>query len=475
METSSHGDVIAFVDSLQRMGAPISVRELARSAGGRAVPIIVASRPRVTTAQEARRLNRPIVYLQANIHGGEVEGKEATLALLRDWSFGRQPNVLDSLVVIVVPIYNADGNERLAVQARNRAEQNGPALIGERANGMGLDLDRDYVKAEAPETRGSLAAFNSWDPDVFIDLHTTDGSSHGSALTYSPSLHPAAPLGAYTADTLLPELRRRMRDRHGLETVPHGNFTTNGDESLTAAAKSGWVAYDHGQRFATNYYGLRGKISILGEAFSHDPFERRVASTRAFVQEALSLFAEQRDLTRARVERGREGSSFTVTNTGPVAVRATVLRATVLRATVLRAPSLEGYVMDVSWAGAARLLRLHGVTVTALERPMMASVQVFTIDSLTIAAQPFQGHREASVTGTWKEATRLLPAGSFHVRAATPHDLLAMELLEPESDDGLLTWNLFDAVLGRGKEAPVARLTAPLRLYSPGRSAAPSR
>jgi len=516
LETSSHADVIGFVDSLVAMGAPITVRELARSPMGKVLPMIIASRPRVNSPQEARRLGRPIVYVQANIHAGEVEGKEAVLALLRDWSFGRAPNVLDSLVVIVVPIYNADGNDKLAPQARNRGAQLGPAMIGERPNGAGLDLNRDYVKAEAPETRGSLMAFNAWDPDVFMDLHTTNGSYHGYALTYAPSLHPAAALAPYTADTLLPELRSRMRTRHQFETFPYGNFSTQAgrDEAASAGDKSSWVTYEHKQRYGSNYYGLRGRISILSEAYSHDPFARRVASTRAFVQEALSLVAERRKEIRAHIDAGIAASTFTASNTRAVALRSRftsrpdtqlVLMEELERrtdttgtnepgvprtmrrtgkivsrrmpvidrfeATLMRRPTIEGYVMDGSWTEAARQLRAHGVTVTVLPRAMTASLEVFELDSVAISVRAFQGHREVVVTGRWRTLTRTLPAGTFWVKMATSRDLLAMLLLEPESDDGLLTWNTFDAVLARGKEAPVARLTAPLRLYSPGKSA----
>lgn len=308
-ETSSYADVMAFVDSLQKLGAPISVSELARSPMGKSVPLVVASRPRVNTPAEARALGRPIVYVQANIHAGEVEGKEAVLALLRDWSFATRPTVLDSLVVVVVPIYNSDGNDKLAAQARNRGAQNGPEMIGERPNGAGLDLNRDYVKVEAPETLGSLKAFAAWNPDLFMDLHTTNGSYHGYALTYSPSLHPAAPLAPFTADTLLPEIRRRMKAKHGFETFPYGNFTgANGRESLTAETKSGWVTYEHKPRYGTNYFGLRGGVSILSEAYSHDPFDRRVASTRAFVQEVLSYAAASPAGLLARVKAGRQAT-----------------------------------------------------------------------------------------------------------------------------------------------------------------------
>lgn len=511
-----YGDVLAFIDSLVLMKAPITVTQLARSPKGKILPLIIASRPRVSTPQEARRLNRPIVYVQANIHAGEVEGKEAVLALLRDWSFGTKPNVLDSLVVIVVPIYNADGNDTLSPTGRNRSAQNGPAMIGERPNGMGLDLNRDYVKAEAPETRGSLEAFNRWEPDVFMDLHTTNGSYHGYALTYSPSLHPASPLGVYTADTLLPEVRRRMRTRHQFETFPYGNFASeNGrGEGMTATDKSGWWTYEHKQRYGSNYYGLRGRISILSEAYSHDPLQTRVASTRAFVQEVLSLVAERKDEIRAHVTNGVVAGTFTAGNTAMVPLRARfttrpdtqeVLVEVLERyadsmfvgevgtprgikrtgrmvprrmpvvdrfeSVLSRRPTLYGYVFDSSWTDAAQKLRLHGVTVIKLERPMTADLQVFDIDSVAFAARAFQGHKEAVVEGTWRDTTRVLPVGTLVVSAATQRDLLAMLLLEPESDDGLLTWNMFDAALGKGKEAPVARLRAPLRLYSPGRSA----
>src|SRR5262249_30933988 len=230
----------------------------------RDIPYVVASRPLVSTPEEAHRLNRPIVYVQANIHAGEVEGKEALMALLRDLLFVSFPNALDSIVLVAVPIYNADGNERFAPQVRNRSEQNGPELVGTRANARGLDLNRDYMKAEAPETVASLAMFRAWDPDVFVDLHTTDGSYHGYALTYAPSLNPAARFtGPFTRDTMLVTLRRRMLERHGFQIFDYGNFASQD------SAKQGWFTYDSRPRFGTNYYGLRGRISVLSEAYSH--------------------------------------------------------------------------------------------------------------------------------------------------------------------------------------------------------------
>jgi hypothetical protein len=321
-ETSLYTDVISFLDSLQERGAKIHVGFIGRTMQGRDVPYVIASRPLVTTPLEAKRLGRPIVYVQGNIHSGEVEGKEAMLAMLRDLTLDPKRNVLDSIVLIVVPDYNADGNEALAPQLRNRGAQNGPEMVGTRPNAQGINLNRDYVRAETPESKGSLAMFNAWDPDVFVDLHTTDGSYHGYALTYAPSLHPAAAIagatfgGAYARDSMLPVLRQRMKVRDNFAIFDYGNFS--GDEGPRAGpgeARS-WSTYSHTPRYGTNYYALRGRISVLSEAFSHDPFERRVKSTYAFVHELLSFTAERSKSVLA-ISRGSDaglesGKSFDV-------------------------------------------------------------------------------------------------------------------------------------------------------------------
>ena len=501
-ETSHYADVIAFLDTLQARRAPLVVTELGRSSEGRVLPLVITSRPQATKAAEARALGRPVVYVQGNIHAGEVEGKEAVLALLRDLSSATGPTVLDSIVLLVVPIYNADGNERFGEQARQRGSQNGPELVGQRPNAMGLDLNRDYIKVEAPETRASLAAFAAWQPDVFVDLHTTNGSYHGYHLTYSPSLHPAAPLAPFTGDTMLVTIRERMQQRHGFRIFPYGNFTGESRRSLTDTRKAAWVTYEHKPRFGTNYYGLRGPISILSEAFSHDPFAVRVASTRAFVREILSYVAERPAAVLSRVAAARAASTFGTAGTAPrVAVQsrfwsapdtqvvlveelerladstardepgmplglrrtgrfASVRMPVVDRfeAALERTPPL-GWVIDAAVHDSVLpRLAAHGVTVARVEAPMTVEVEQFVVDSMAQAARPFQGHREVSLVGRWERRRVALPVGAAIVRTGTPFDRLAMLLLEPESDDGLATWNLMDAALQVGRPAPVARI-----------------
>lgn len=544
-ETSTYADVIVFIDSLQRRGAKIHVGSIGKTTQGRDIPYIIASRPLVTTPLEAKRLGRPIVYIQGNIHAGEVEGKEALQAVLRDLLFSNKPNALDSVVLVAVPIYNADGNEVFKPQAQQRGAQNGPELVGQRPNASGYDLNRDYVKLEAPETRGSLAMFNAWDPDLFVDLHTTNGSFHGYALTYSPSLHPAAGIvggtfgGAFVRDSMLPVLRQRMRTREKFEVFDYGNFS--GDEGPAARGEPrNWSTYEHKPRYGTNYFGLRGRLSILSEAYSHDPFQRRVKSTEAFVRQLLSLTAERAKAVLA-LARGSD-AALAAGKVKEVPIRAVMTKKPSMQVVIeepldtlpeaketLRAqaaaaggrggrggrgggapcawplsepgvrcgfkrsgkfintkmPVKDRFDATLSVAlpvaylfpnilGADSVLsrlRMHGIVVEQVTEATTVGAELFAIDSLIKGAAPFQGHSEVRLEGRWLPVPQLkLAAASYVVRTSQPLSVLAAMLLEPQSDDGLATWNFFDAELqprmadsDAAKHVfPVSRLTTPL-------------
>ncbi|HUR00521.1 MAG TPA: M14 family metallopeptidase [Gemmatimonadaceae bacterium] len=502
-ETSRYSDVRAFLDSLRILGAPLTFGSIGRTSEGREIPYVIAARPRVSTPAEAKALRRPIVYVQGNIHAGEIEGKEALLALIRDLTFSRKSNVLDSVVLIAVPIYNADGNERFAAQSVNRTEQNGPELVGTRANAQGLDLNRDYVKAEAPETRASLAMFAAWDPDVFVDLHTTDGSFHGYALTYSPSLNPAAVFGGvYARDSLLPILRQRMRARHGFQVFDYGNFVSDERDAVAdTAVREGWATYDARPRFGTNYFGIRGRIAILSEAYSHDSLERRIASTYAFVKEILSLAGERSAAIRALTARadsqplawGRapdslqmvpvrselianptmmdvikediDKSDSSITQAGVPRGKVRSGRYRTIRmpvfdrftSTLDRAPPAL-YVLAPGDTAIVRLLRMHGIRVERSDSAWTARGESFMVDSIIASPRPFQGHREVRLKGHWERGLQTLPSRSFIVPTAQAKGTLAVYLLEPESDDGFVNWNLFDRELKKGAPYSVRRI-----------------
>jgi hypothetical protein len=537
LETSTHADVVAFVDSLQARGAKIRVGITGRTTQGREMPYVIASRPLVSTPLEAKRLGRPIVYIQGNIHAGEVEGKEALQAVLRDLVMDPKPNVLDSLVLIAVPIYNADGNENFRPQAQSRGAQNGPEMVGQRPNAAGLDLNRDYIKAEAPETRASLAMFNAWDPDLFVDLHTTDGSYHGYALTYSPSLHPAAGIvggpfgGAFVRDSMLPTIRTRMRAKWKFEVFDYGNFSGDEGPSAQGEARS-WSSYEHLPRYGTNYYGLRGRLSILSEAYSHDPFERRVKSTEAFIRELLALTA-QKSRSVLAITRGSDAALMAgkvtsvpirsqMTRTGVVmpvieepldtipeakgqmqqqagrggrggrgaacpwpisepGVRCGFKRSgrfitqrmpvkVTFEGTLFATPPVA-YVMPsaITPDSVVHRLRLHGVVVEQAKGVTgLPALQGFVIDSMVRRGAPFQGHVEIRLEGTWSPSVSMPGAADYYVvRTAQPLGVLAMQLLEPQSDDGLVTWNFWDLALDGIMKQQGPKMFTVMRLNAP--------
>ncbi len=525
-ETSLYPDVIEFIDSLKVLGAEIETGWIGRTTEGRDLPYVIASRPLITTPDEARREGRPVAYIQANIHAGEVEGKEAMLAMLRDLIFDPEPNVLDSVVLIVQPIYNADGNEKLGPD--NRRSQNGPALAGTRRTGADINLNRDYVGADAPETQASLAMLNRWDPNLFMDLHTTDGSIHGYALTYAPPLMPTAvTVAPYMFDTMMPEIRRRVLDDQGFYMNDYGDFRGppppnagpgggrgfgRGGASLETmiadSIPSGWSfrTYDYLPCYGTNYYGLRGRLSILSEAFSHDPFPRRVASTYAFVSEILSYLGQHRTEVLALAEEADSRVASWANNPGSSPALALQARMDTTRiddvrveevvpltdstkaevgmgnrqrtgiVRLVRMPVMASftptvtntlpyaYAFDPAAADSLRpILAIHGVEVEELTAPATVTAEGFLIDSIIDGGQRETPRNLKSLTGTWNApAQRTLPAGTSVVRAGQPYGLLAFFLLEPQSADGLMSY--LSAVMAAGREYPVIRITPPADL-----------
>ena len=200
-------------------------RLFGRTQEGRALPLVILSDPPVSQPREARAAGKPVIFIMANIHAGEVEGKEAVQHLARRLLTGDLRPLLDKLIILIAPDYNADGNEQIS--ATHRTAQNGPiGGVGIRENAEGLDLNRDYIKMEAPETRALIGLFNTWDPHLTVDLHTTDGSYHGYHLTYSIPLNPTSDTNilSYSRDTMMPALTQAM-SKDGFRTYYYGNFT----------------------------------------------------------------------------------------------------------------------------------------------------------------------------------------------------------------------------------------------------------
>lgn len=490
-ETSRYTDVMEFIGRLREMSDKVRLETFGKTEEGRSLPLVIMSNPAITTPLEAHASGKPIVFIMANIHAGEVEGKEAAQHIMRDVATGPLAGMLDKLILLVAPIYNADGNERIAVT--NRSSQNGPeGGVGTRENSKRLDLNRDFMKMDSAEARSLIEnVFNRWDPHVSIDLHTTNGSHHGYALTYSPPLNPNtdARIIAYAREKLLPEVTKSMKSKHNYRVYYYGNFFDPADPGVgfrdeQPKEPKGWATFDHRPRFGTNYAGLRNRLAILSEAYSYLDFRSRIDVTDKFVrtilhhveQNASQIVALIRDADRRSMASGLTagneegyGLSFelkpsakpvdifvgSVTRTIDPGTNRPRLQATdevrsvkmieygEFRATRRIKPP-TAYILRPDQKKIADALLRHGVTVEASRKDETFDVEQYTVREITKSQRVFQGHREARLKVEKGESKERFPAGSFIISMRQPKAALVFYLLEPESDDGLANWNFFD-------------------------------
>jgi hypothetical protein len=483
VETSRYDDVMEMARRLSELSEEVHLTSFGYTNEGRRLPLLVLGAPDASP-EAVLGTGKTRVYLQGNIHAGEVCGKEALLMLVRDFAAGAYPSWTDDLVLLVAPIYNADGNER--VDLRNRPRQHGPlGGMGQRPNAQGLDLNRDHTKLDSPEARSLAALLTAYDPHVGVDLHTTNGTRHGYRLTYSPPLHPNTPDGidSFLRDDWLPTVTERIKAEHGWDYYYYGN---------ASARRPGWYTFDHRPRFNNNYLGLRNRMAILSEAYAYDTFEDRVKGTLWFVEEILTFAQEHAEEIRSRVSEA---------DASPLAGRSLATRATfeqsedevtilmgevseerhpqtgeliLLRRDVTTPVSMyeygtfratetevapEAYYVLPEAGEAIERLRAHGVVTMPAPTGGDVRVERFVVDSTTVSPRAFQGRNERTVWGRWESVTEVVPEGTVSVSLAQPLGRLAFTLLEPRSDDGFTNWGILDSSIEAGTY-PVLRVRA---------------
>jgi dipeptidyl-peptidase 4 len=487
--TSRHADVLDFCERLAKESPLVRLGTLGTSQEGRKLPLLIVADPPVANAAEALKSKKLVVFAIGNIHAGEVDGKEGLLMLARDVATAKERPLLKDLILVFAPIFNADGNEKIS--KANRPEQAGPVDgVGTRANAQGFDLNRDFIKLESPEVRALVHALNEWDPAVFIDCHTTNGSFHRYTLTYQGGSCPGGDQRVVTQvrEILLPDVSRRLEKETGFHSYFYGNFS--GDRSR-------WETVPPTPRYSTEYFGLRNRIAILSESYSYSSFKDRVIASRAFVKAICEYTAENKDkvaklLSDARDDTTRAGKAPKPTDKvvlrskpAPVGRPQPFLgfeeevkdgkRVSTGRPKEYELQYMGGaeptltvarpyaYLLPAKLAAIVENLQRHGIAVEELREDVELDVETYRIDKVT-RTPDFQKHQPVELDTTMRKESRRVEAGTILVRTGQPLGSLAAYLLEPQSADGLTTWNFFDAVLKEGKDFPVLRLpvAAPL-------------
>lgn len=474
--TPTYAETIAWLERLVAAAPELEMVSLGKSGEGRDVWMVIASSDRAFTPGELARTGKPIVLAQAGIHAGEIDGKDAGLMLLRDLSVrGKKRALLARAAFLFVPILNVDGHERASPHAR--MNQRGPEVMGWRTNARNLNLNRDYAKLDTPELRAVIGAINAWQPDVYVDLHVTDGIDYQYDVTWgSTGSHAWSPQTAvWLEDVLRPAL---ARDLEIMGHVP-GRLIFPVDNADVTKGLWNWTATP---RFSDGYGSARHLPTILVENHSLKPYPQRVLGTYVWLESLLRHVGERGGELRAAVTEDRRrrpeplpltfiapaerapepigfrgveqrsepskvsGAARTVWTGKPVQLEVPLVSPTTPGITV---PRPKAYWIPPAWTEVIERLALHGVVLERTTAPREVEVEMYRLTEAVVDPTPTEGRVRVTATPVLERRREVFPAGSVRVATDQPLGDLAMMLLEPASPDSFFQWGFFLGVLQR--------------------------
>ena len=475
--TPSYDETIAWLRKLAA-AAPrqLQMVSLGKSSNGRDIWIVIASAEKQFTPEALRKSGKPVVFAQAGIHSGEIDGKDAGMMLLRDMTVrGTKRELLERANFLFVPIFNVDGHERKS--RFSRPNQRGPEVMGWRTTARNLNLNRDYAKIDTPEMAAMIRALDRWSPDLYLDLHVTDGADYQYDITFGfngVGGHSPA-IAEWLEQTYTPAV---TADLEAMGHIPGSTNVPNWiDEFDWRKGIKGWMA---DPRFSNGYGDLRHLPTVLLENHSLKPYDQRVLGTYVFLESSMRTAAKSaRELRRAidadrkrrapviplawdvdpnaptetmeykgietRVVRSEISGANRVEYTGtPVTAQVPLQRPTRVTESVTRP---KAYWIPAAWPEIMQRLDIHGVQMERIDAARKVKVTMYRLHDVKLDAEPFEGHTRMKVRPVPEERTEVFPPGSVRVSTDQPLGTLAAVLLEPASPDSFLQWGFFSEVL----------------------------
>jgi murein tripeptide amidase MpaA len=486
-QTPRYDETIAYSRKLDEASPLIRYQSFGKSGEGRNLPLLITTEGGTFTPEAARKAGKAVLLIQACIHPGEPDGKDAGLALLRDIAITKtRPGLLDRVVLLFIPIYNVDGHERFGPY--NRINQNGPDEMGWRANATNLNLNRDYMKLDAPETRAWLKVWNEWKPDLLIDCHVTDGADYQYDVTYIYEHHEHVPKAI--VDWHREAFDGRIfpaTEKAGSMLAQYMTFRDNRD------ASKGIDAFIMSPRFSTGYTPLRNSPGMTIETHMLKDYRTRVRGTydllmytleemnkrtetllravRSAEEEAIGLGKSydparliplQVALTNESVEFHLKGVEA-LTDTSDVSGKGRVVFGTKpvdytiplydkVKVTKSVAPPLY-YIVPPQWKDVIEILAAHGLHMQRLSAPAELEVESYRFSEVKWASAPFEGRLRVSYKTAVVRERRTFAAGSVVIPLAQAASRVAIHLLEPDAPDSFVSWGFFNAIFEQKEDA----------------------
>ncbi len=526
-ETSSYADVMNYCENLAKTTPMVQLKTLGASTEGKKLPLLILADPPIYSAEEAKQSGKLIVFAMGNIHAGEIDGKEALLMLCRDMVLPANSYWRKNLIFIVAPIFNADGNDKMS--RTNRPTQGGPEKVGIRANAQGYDLNRDFMKLESPEVRSLVHFFNEYDPAIVIDCHTTNGSFHRYLMTYEGGRCPAGDTKVidYTREKMLVEVQKTLLQKCKIESYFYGSFDGERKHWETVLPQPRFGTHYVGLRnrigilsesymYAPYQERVRASKAMVESCLefanaNKDSIKQLIASTnvsanrstkgnprrfrqgggkggnkgsnRGNAKEGTSNLAEKTEKGSAKVEiplryrmapygKPSRIAGFVEEMKNGKKVPTKEFRDYPIQymggtETTLATEMPYAYIFSAEWKGVIENLQRHGIHVEELREDIELDTQVYQVTAIR-NLNPFQKHEPREIDTIAQVSSMRWPAGSIIVKTEQPLAALLCQLLEPQANDSLASWNFFDRQLQVGKPFPVMRLAKSVPVITGG-------
>ena len=478
-QTPNYDETVAYLNRVVVAAPELAMVSIGKSGNGRQLWMVIATQDGGFTPDALAKNGKPTIFAQAGIHSGEIDGKDAGLMLLRDLTVkGTKKALLDKVNLLFVPIFNPDGHERIS--AFGRVNQRGPERMGWRTNARNLNLNRDYAKADSPEIQSLLRALARWKPNLYVDLHVTNGLDYQYDITWgAPGPQGASPsISRWLSGVLDPAVSEDLKEHgHFPGGLVFGMDSNNPDAGLFE-----WSASP--PRFSDGYGAFRHLPAILVENHSLKPYPQRVVGTYVFLESVMNIMGERGEELKRAVEEDRarrpqqvplgfkvpddvkpEMIDFlgvkwqpreseltggtTVEYLGEPITQKMPRIAPTEPTVVVERP--VAYWVPAAWTDVIQRLKLHGIEMEYLRNPREVEVDLYRLNGAKTAEAPFEGRvrLELPEPPTVERRTEVYAPGSVRIPTDQPLGDLAIHLLEPQASDSFLQWGFFLEILSR--------------------------
>ncbi|QQX80194.1 carboxypeptidase [Shewanella sp. KX20019] len=470
----NYDETFIWLDKLIAQSNMLKKVSIGKSPQGRDIWMIVASKEGAEDATTLLKGNKPSVLVQAGIHSGEIDGKDAGMMLLRDMVFGNKSALLDNANLLFVPIFSVDAHERST--QFNRVNQRGPVNMGWRTTANNLNLNRDYAKADTLEMQHMLRAINIWQPDLYIDVHVTDGIDYQYDVTFGYNLAQGLSPASYKwlEHSYRPAIESALTDEGHIP----GPLVFAIDNTDITKGMSLWNA---GPRFSNGYGDARHLPTILIENHSLKPFKQRVLGTYVMLEATLKTIGKDATKLKSAIQQDKYRYSSRLTLTWKQEQQAqgwdfkgigySMDQSPISGNEIVRwngeaklypnLPVIGGTKADIKvnrptayfippqWTDVIERLSVHGIRMTTISKPREQKLQQYQFSEPKFSTADYEGRQRVSADISSQRIDTTLAVGTVRIDTDQPLGDLAILLLEPQSPDSLFQWGFFNPIFTR--------------------------